>query len=65
MTIKDIAKEAGYSVGTVSRVLNGSENVSEQAKKVIMGVVEKHHFQLNNNAKLLKQQSSQGIAIII
>lgn len=65
MTIKDIAKEAGYSVGTVSRVLNGSENVSEQAKKVIMEVVEKHHFQLNNNAKLLKQQSSQGIAIII
>ena len=65
MTIKDIAKEAGYSVGTVSRVLNGSENVSEQAKKVIMEVVEKHHFQLNSNAKMLKQQSSQGIAIII
>lgn len=65
MTIKDIAKEAGYSVGTVSRVLNGSENVSEEAKKKVMEVVEKHHFQLNSNAKLLKQQSSQGIAIII
>ena len=65
MTIKDIAKEAGYSVGTVSRVLNGSENVSEEAKSRVMEVVEKHHFQLNNNAKLLKQQSSQGIAIII
>lgn len=65
MTIKDIAKEAGYSVGTVSRVLNGSDNVSEKAKKTIMEVVEKHHFQLNNNAKLLKQQSSQEIAIII
>lgn len=65
MTIKDIAREAGYSVGTVSRVLNGSENVSEAAKKAVMEVVEKHQFQLNNNAKLLKQQSSQGIAIII
>lgn len=65
MTIKDIAKESGYSVGTVSRVLNGSENVSEKAKEIIMAVVKKHHFQLNNNAKLLKQQSSQGIAIII
>ncbi|MBQ8632004.1 MAG: LacI family DNA-binding transcriptional regulator [Lachnospiraceae bacterium] len=65
MTIKDIAKEAGYSVGTVSRVLNGSEKVSEEAKCKVMEVVEKHHFQLNNNAKLLKQQSSQGIAIII
>lgn len=65
MTIKDIAKEAGYSVGTVSRVLNGSENVSEEARQKVMEVVKKHHFQLNNNAKLLKQQSSQGIAIII
>ena len=65
MTIKDIAKEAGYSVGTVSRVLNGSENVSEAAKTAVMAVVERHQFQPNNNARLLKQQSSQGIAIII
>ena len=59
MTIKDIAKEAGYSVGTVSRVLNGSENVSEEAKRAVMEVVEKHQFQLNSNAKMLKQQSNQ------
>lgn len=65
MTIKDIAKESGYSVGTVSRVLNGSENVSEEAKKAVTEVVEKYQFQLNSNAKHLKQQSNQGIAIII
>ena len=65
MTIKDIAREAGYSVGTVSRVLNGSENVSEAAKQAVMEVVDKYQFRLNNNAKLLKQQSSEGIAIIL
>lgn len=65
MTIKDIAKEAGYSVGTVSRVLNGVENVSEEARRAVMAVVERYQFQPNNNARLLKQQSSQGIAIII
>lgn len=65
MTIKDIAKEAGYSVGTVSRVLNGVQGVSPAARKAVMKVVDKYHFQLNNNAKLLKQQSSGGIAIII
>lgn len=65
MTIKDIAKESGYSVGTVSRVLNGATNVSEEARGKVMKVVEKYHFQLNNNAKLLKQQRSGGIAIII
>lgn len=65
MTIKDIAKEAGYSVGTVSRVLNNSEDVSEKARKRIMEVVEKYHFRLNSNAKHLKKQSKDGIAIII
>lgn len=65
MTIKDIATLSGYAVGTVSRVLNGSPNVSEEARNKIMAVVEEHHFVLNNNAKHLKQQSSSGIAIII
>ena len=65
MTIKDIAKEAGYSVGTVSRVLNDATGVSEKAKKRVMEVVNKHHFQLNSNAKHLKKQSKDGIAIII
>ena len=65
MTIKDIAKESGYAVGTVSRVLNNHPNVSEKARKTIMAVVEKHHFKLNSNAKHLKQQASSGIAIIV
>jgi LacI family transcriptional regulator len=65
MTIKDIARESGYSVGTVSRVLNHSEDVSDRAKKRVMEVVDKHHFRLNSNAKNLKKQSLEGIAIII
>ena len=65
MTIKDIAREAGYAVGTVSRVLNHRPDVSEEARQKIMAVVEKHHFQLNNNAKHLKQQTSTGIALVV
>ena len=65
MTIKDIARESGYSIGTVSRVLNDMPGVSQAAKEAVMEVVDKHHFQLNNNAKYLKQQSSAGIAVII
>ena len=33
ITIKDAAKEAGVSVATVSRVLNGSCNVSDESTK--------------------------------
>jgi len=65
VTIKDIARESGYAVGTVSRVLNNHPDVSETARAKIMEVVEKYHFKLNNNAKHLKQQASNGIAIIV
>ena len=65
MTIKDIARLSGYAVGTVSRVLNGSPQVSEAARNRIMAVVQEHNFKLNNNAKHLKQQASKGIAIIV
>lgn len=65
MTIKDIARESGYSVGTVSRVLNHAPGVSEKARTKIMAVVDKYHFRLNSNAKQLKQQCSNGIAIIV
>ena len=65
MTIKDIAKEAGYAVGTVSRVLNHQPGVSEKARNTIMEVVEKYQFSLNNNAKYLKQQHNTGVAIIV
>ena len=42
MTIKDIARLSGYSLGTVSRVLNHHPDVSEQARKKVMAVVEEH-----------------------
>lgn len=65
MTVKDIARESGYAVGTVSRVLNHQPGVSEEARQKVMEVVEKYHFRLNNNAKHLKQQSNSGVAIIV
>lgn len=65
MTIRDIAREAGYAVGTVSRVLNNGPNVSEAARKRILEVVQRHNFQPNANARQLKLQASSGIAIVV
>ena len=65
MTIKDIARLSGYAVGTVSRVLNGSPNVSEAARNAVEDVVRQYDFKLNNNAKHLRQQAHSGIAVII
>lgn len=64
MTIKDLARETGYSVGTISRALNNHPNVSDTARKTIMEAVERHDFILNTNAKILKQQQS-GIIIAV
>ena len=41
MTIYDISKKAGVSIATVSRVLNGSENVRPSTRKKVMDVIDK------------------------
>ena len=55
VTIKDIARYSGYSIGTVSRVINNHTDVSEAARKKILAVIDEYHFQPNTNAKLLKK----------
>lgn len=65
MTIKDIAQLSGYGVGTVSRVLNNHPSVSDEARKKVLAVVAEHNFQMNTNAKHLKQQASSIIAILV
>ena len=39
VTIKDVARAAGVSVATVSRVLNGTANVSEATHQKVMDAV--------------------------
>lgn len=65
MTIKDISALTGYSVGTVSRVLNNQPNVSEKARSVILEAARATGFQLNSNAKQLKQQHSNAILVLV
>ena len=65
VTIRDIARESGYAVGTVSRVLNHHPDVSETARERVMAVVEAHGFTPNSNARHLKQSVSRSIAIIV
>lgn len=65
MTIKDLAQKTGYGVATVSRVLNNHPNVSEKARKAIMKAVEESGFELNDNAKQLKQQRSNSVLVVV
>ncbi len=65
MTIKDLAVKTGYAVGTVSRVLNNHPNVSDKARREILAEVERSGFQLNVNAKQLKQTRGNCILVVI
>ena len=65
MTIKDLAAKTGYSVGTISRVLNNHPHASEKARQVILQAVEESGFQLNENARQLKQQRATSILVVV
>ena len=64
MTIKDLAEKTGYSVATISRVLNNHTNVSEKARKEITQAVEESGFQINANAKQLKQHATSILVVV-
>ena len=65
MTIKDLSRLSGYSLGTVSRVLNNQPNVSQKARDTIMNIVNEVGFELNTNAKNLKQLKSTTVAVVV
>ena len=65
MTIKDLSAQTGYSVGTISRVLNNQPNVSQKARETILRAADECGFRLNVNAKQLKQQHSNSILVLV
>ena len=64
MTIKDLAKITGYSVATVSRVLNSQPNVSLKAREEILRAVQESGFQINTNAQQLKQHATSILVVV-
>lgn len=44
ITIADIAKEAGVSISTVSRVMNGTKPVSPKLKEKVYKIIEKKTY---------------------
>jgi len=65
MTIKDLAAKTGYAVGTVSRALNGHPNVSAKARQAILQAAGECGFELNVNAKQLKQSHSNTVQVVV
>jgi LacI family transcriptional regulator len=64
-SIKDVAKEAGVSIATVSRVLNDVDVVNEETKKKVQDAIKKLGYRPNIVARSLKTQRTKTVGILI
>lgn len=64
-TIKDVARLAGVSVATVSRVINRSPKASENSRLAVTEAMETLKYHPNANARALAQQSTETIGLVV
>ena len=64
ITIYDIAKEAGVSASTVSRVLTNSANVRSEKKEKVLALIEKYNFKPNVLARGLADTKTRTIGVL-
>lgn len=65
MKSEDIAKLAGVSRSTVSRVINNYKNVPEETRQKVMKVIEQYQFHPNNSARVLAGKKTDTIGLFI
>lgn len=65
ITIRDVARQAGVSVATVSRVLNNSALVSPETRDAVMSAVSALGYRPNANAQALATQASDTIGVVV
>ena len=64
-TIKDVAIRSGVGIGTVSRVLNNSPQISEKTRKRVLEAIKELNYVPNVAGKRLSQNRSYVIAVIV
>ncbi len=64
MTIYDVSEKAGVSIATVSRVLNGSDNVSAQTRQRVLAVIEACDYTPNAFARGLGLNTMNTVGIL-
>ena len=64
-SIREVAKIAGVSPATVSRVMNGTANVDEEKKQRVLEAIQETGFKPNELARALFKKSSKIIGMIV
>ncbi len=64
-TIRDVARVAGVSYGTVSRVINGAHWVSPEARSAVESAIQQTGYTINHHARSLATGRSGSLAFLL
>lgn len=64
-TIKDVARESGVSVATVSRVINKSPKASAASVECVKAAMSKLGYRPNANARALVNQTTNTVGVLV
>ncbi|WP_017573165.1 LacI family DNA-binding transcriptional regulator [Nocardiopsis halotolerans] len=65
VTLREVARESGYSVATVSRVLSGTRAVGAQAERRVRAAAERLGYRPNQVARALRSRSTGTIGMVL
>ena len=65
ITIYDVAREAAVSMATVSRVVNGNQNVKEATRRKVLDVIERLDYRPNAMARGLASKKTTTVGVVI
>jgi LacI family transcriptional regulator len=65
VSVRDVAKKAGVSVGTVSNVLNNPDKVSEKSVAKVQNAIDQLGFVRNDAARQLRAGKSRSIGLVV
>ncbi|MFC4355888.1 catabolite control protein A [Chryseomicrobium palamuruense] len=65
VTIYDVAREANVSMATVSRVVNGNQNVKPATRQKVLAVIERLDYRPNAVARGLASKKTKTVGVII
>ena len=64
-TIFDVAKEAGVSKSTVSRVINGETKVKKETKDAVEAAIKKLNYSPSYMAQAIRTRRTHTIALVV
>lgn len=65
VTMKDIAREANVSTATVSHVINGTKQISEETHQKIKDIINKYNYVPNSTAKNLRKNKTMTAGLVV